>query len=283
LNYILPVYVTSTVVVGSLAAAMVLYGLYSAVLRKAPVRALVSGLPSLMVVLILGELIACSLARKYPFGGLERQQSIFFPFFVLAAFVLLDQLVSLLSTRWAQVMALSAVALLIAATFGYRWQKTPRHSEELFADQYQTFLRNVSPVGTIYVDQFSLIGYYIHNHDLKWKFYRHFLEPDRVDEYRLIDRHGQQVLLLRDIDQWNLDLRNPSVYRVLSRSIHDAQLTGITVFLLKQVAGSASPPEIAAEKNQVAKLAADAGLQVTSIYDDNAEAGITVTLLPGRT
>ena len=283
-NYILPVEITSAFALVSLSAALVLHGLYFGLLKRAPVKSFIIGLPSLMVVLLLGELITFSLLRKYPFGGFERQQSIFFPFFVLAGFVLLDQMVTMIQMRWLKVLAYFVVAFLIVVNFRYRWRTTPRNDgAELFAQQYDKFVKNVSPVEAVYVDQFSLIGYYIHTNNLKWKFYRHFREPDRVDEYRLIEPSGREFFLLRDIDQWNLNLHDPAIYQTLSRVLRDAQISRINVFLLKQVEGHAGPSEIKAEEDQVTKFANDAGLQVDSIYDDNTNAGIAFSVLPPRT
>jgi hypothetical protein len=127
-----------------------------------------------------------------------------------------------------------------------------------------------------------LIAYYIQTHDWKWNFHRHFREPDRVDEYNLTSTTGQRLVLLRNIDQWNFDLSKPKIYEVLARSLHDAQLTSADMFLVKQVPGDADPSAIAAEKNRIREFAADAGLQVTSLYTDNAEAVITFTVAPRK-
>jgi hypothetical protein len=47
------------------------------------------------------------------------------------------------------------------------------------------------------------------------------------------------------------------------------------MFSVKQVHGHADPSAIAADENRIRKLAADAGLQVTSLYVDNTQADIT--------
>jgi len=130
----------------------------------------------------------------------------------------------------------------------------------------------------LYVDQFTLIAYYIQTHDWKWKFRRHLREPDRVDEYDLTSSTGQHLVLLRNIDRWNFDLSKPEIYQVLVRSLHDAQLTSANMFLVKQVHGHADPSALAANESRIRKLAADAGLQVTSLYADNTQADITFTL-----
>jgi hypothetical protein len=128
------------------------------------------------------------------------------------------------------------------------------------------------------VDQFTLIGYYIQTHEWKWKFRTHFREPDRVDKYDLTSPSGQKLVLLRNIDQWNLDLHKPELYQVLARSMRDTALTTANLFLVKQVPGHADPAGIRAEKSQIRKLAGDAALEVRSLYDDNAQADISFVL-----
>ena len=110
---------------------------------------------------------------------------------------------------------------------------------ELLTQEYQTFQANAGPAPSLYVDQFTLIAYYIQTHDWKWKFRRHLREPDRVDEYDLTSSTGQHLVVLRNIDRWNFDLSKPEIYQVLVRSLHDAQLTSANMFLVKQVHGHA--------------------------------------------
>jgi len=102
--------------------------------------------------------------------------------------------------------------------------------------------------------------------------------PDRVDEYDLTSPTGQHFVLLRNIDRWNFDLDQPETYQGLLRSLHDAQLKSVNIFLVKQLNGHSDSSVIAAEKNRIGKLAADAGLQVTSLYADNTQADITFTV-----
>jgi uncharacterized membrane protein len=278
LNYIFPVEISSTTILLGILVVFVPLLLYFGLFRKQSHESLAVGIPGLILLLLLVELIVFSLLGWYPFGGNDRHQSLLFPFLILTAFILLDQLITYLSASWLKTGILGTIAILIAANFSYRWQKTPRRSVELFTEEYRTFQEKVAPAQAVYVDQFTLIAYYIHTHDWKWEFRRHFREPDRVDEYDLTSPTGQHFVLLRNIDRWNFDLSNPGIYQMLARSLHDARLKSVNMFLVKQLHGHSDSSAIAAEENQIRKLAADARLQVTSLYADNAEAGITFTV-----
>jgi dolichyl-phosphate-mannose-protein mannosyltransferase len=282
LNYLLPIQIPST---SALVAALVIFVpllLYFGLFRRQSLRSMAAGLPGLLVLVLLAELICLALIGRYPFGGFDRQQSIFFPFLIMTAFILLDWAVAHLPADWIRGMVFAAIAVLIGANFSYDWHKTPRNSEELCTSEYKTFLSKVPPAQALYVDQFTLIGYYIQTHDWRWKFRTHFREPDRVDKYDLTSPSGQKLVLLRNITQWNFDLHKPEIYQVLARSLHDAQLTSVNMFLVKQVPGHADPAGIQAEKTQVQKMAGDAGLEVRSLYDENAQADISFVLAAPR-
>ena len=95
MNYMLPVEMSSVgvaVALGVLAVFTPLL-LYPTLFRKQPDESPASGLLGLVLLLLLAELIILSLLRLYPFGGYVRQQSILFPFFTLAAFLLLDRII----------------------------------------------------------------------------------------------------------------------------------------------------------------------------------------------
>jgi uncharacterized membrane protein len=275
LNYMLPVEIPSTPILFVVLVVFVPLLLYFGLFRKQSRESPAVGVPGLVLLLLLAELIVLSQLQWYPFGGNDRQQSIFFPFFILTAFILLDRLIAYLPGPWLKTGILGAIAVLIAVNFSYRWQKTPRRSVELFTKEYRTFQAKVAPAAAVYVDQFTLIAYYIHTHDWKWKFHRHLRAPDHIDEYDLTSSTGQHLALLRNIDHWNFDLNKPATYQILARSLHDAHLASANMFMVKFGHGHADPSAIAAGENRIRKLAADAGLRVTSLYSDNTQAAIT--------
>jgi len=143
LNYMLPIGLSSAgVVLGGVVvfAPFLLYrGLWSKQSRQSPA----SGIPDLLSLLLLAELIILSLLRLYPFEGLARQQSILFPFFTLTAFRFLDQLIGWLSRSrrlaWLKAGVLGMTAAAIGANcFGV-------HSGTAAASWRQGVLSRASP------------------------------------------------------------------------------------------------------------------------------------------
>ena len=278
LNFVLPLEITSNLallLILGIAAAFIIF--FSVSNRRT--RDFIKALPALIALVLLIELIAASLLGRYPFGGFDRQQSILFPFFFLTAFVLLDQA----ATSWLRpnfrIAVAGLLAILIGTQFTYGWRKLPRDPQELFTDEYRTFQSKVAPAQAIYLDQFTLIGYYIQTNQWRWKFHRHLLELHRIDQYELTPSPGQRLTLFRDLDAWNFDLHNPAVYEALARSLRTAGLTDANLFLAKQSKGHADAAGIAAEESEVKQLAAHAGLQVTAVYDDNGQADIAFAVV----
>lgn len=221
-------------------------------------KKIVAALPLVLCVLV-AELIVLSLMRLYPFGGYARQQSILFPFLILTAFGLLDWLISYLrpSIR-AGVLALAAVS--IAASFAYRWEKFPKTSQELFTQEYNSFQAALSHSSAIYVDQFSLIAYSIHTHDWSWRFQQHYRAPERVDTYQITDPAGRQLILLRNIDEWNFNLLNAGFYSTLAKSMQSAGVTRASLFFVKQFQKPMDAATVESNERAIQALAKQFGL-----------------------
>ena len=279
LNFVLPFQIMSTpalLVFVVIAALLVLLFLF---LRRRRGGIPIAALPASMSVVLLTELIAASLLRRYPFGGFDRQQSILFPFLFLTAFVLLDQVISFLGAALPLRAAIAAlIAFLIGVHFGYGWKRLAHIPTELFTSEYATYRAKVIPAPAVFLDQFTLIGYYMQTNDWRWKFRRHLREPNRVDEYELTTSSGRHIMLFRDLDTWNFDLHQPFAYQVLAHSLRDTNLPGANVFLVKQTKGHADAAGIAAEEDEIRERAAAAGLRVVSLYDDNEQADLTFVL-----
>ena len=129
-NYMLPVEMSSAGMAFGVLAVFAPILLCRAFSRKRSGESLASGLPGLLSLLLLAELIALSLLRLYPFGGQARQQSVLFPFFALTAFLLLDQLIGFLATirrlRWLPAGILGLTAAAIAAnSSGVKFEDVP--------------------------------------------------------------------------------------------------------------------------------------------------------------
>jgi len=220
----------------------------------------------LILLLIISELIVLSLIRRYPFGGYARQQSILFPFFILTAFLLLDRVVGYLPAGWPRIGLSIAAVLAIAASFSSQWRKLPGGSQKIAAREYNAFRQKLPRQNVVYLDQFSLIPYYIHTRRWKWRFERHFREPDRLDEYETTSPSGEQVRVIRNTDRWNFDLLTPDFYVTLFRSLRDAHLDGANLFFLKQGPEVMDSATLRANERRIRELASNAGLRVEEVY-----------------
>ena len=278
LNFVLPVEIKSNIALLLFLGITVSCIIFFAVSHRQSQRWLQS-LPALIALVLLLELIAASLLGRYPFGGFDRQQSILFPFLFLTGFVLLDNAATYWLRPNARIAAAGALAMLIGTQFAYGWRKLPRDPQDLFTDEYRTFQSKVAPAQAIYLDQFTLIGYYIQTNQWRWKFHRHLRELHRIDQYELTPTSGQRLTLFRDLDAWNFDLHNPAVYEILALSLRASGLTNANLLLAKQSKGHADPAGIAAEETEIQQLAAHAGLQVTAVYDDNGQADISLAVM----
>lgn len=116
LNYMLPVEISSAVAVLGLIAVSGPFLASLDLRRKRPQRSLACGALGILLLLLLAELIALSLLRLYPFGGYARQQSVLFPFLTLAAFLLLDRLLSSLPASRVLSCSKAAIIAVIAAS-----------------------------------------------------------------------------------------------------------------------------------------------------------------------
>jgi hypothetical protein len=230
-------------------------------------------LPYIVLVTLLIELMILSVARRYPFGGFARQQSIIFPFIVLTTFAFIDAVLRRLRNRILQTTILIIIAAAIAASFAYHWRKFPKVPEELFTRDYKTF--STLPPGPVYLDQFSLIAYYIHTHAWKWHFEHYFHEPDRIDSYETFSPSGSTRTVLRNLDAWNFEILKPEFYEILARTLTDAGLRTVNIFFLKQFPQVVDRPE-AAQRAEIESLARGAGFTVGPIIYDNGHCYMTL-------
>lgn len=225
---------------------------------------------------VLAELIVLALVRRYPFGGFARQQSILFPFIVLTAFWLLD----FSSARFPRALKAGVhvlIALAIAASFAHGWNRQPRYEEDLFTREYAIFEQSLPRSRAVYLDQFSLIGYFIHNRDGQWRFNRHYRGPDRMDEYRTVSPSGEPRVVVRNARRWNFDLQRPETYATVARLLRDARLPGIDIFSLRQSPAPGDAAALEAERRRFRELAKAAGLATGPLYYDGRVACIHTT------
>ena len=234
----------------------------------------------LMIVFLLGGLILFSIARRYPFGGQARHQSIIFPFIVLAGFVAFDRAITLVpSARWRGAM-IGVLALLAGLVIWSRWQ-TPIFFPENYSAEFRAFRINFPDTSALYVDQFSLLNYFAQTYKSSWKFERHYHNHhDRkaIDEYRIVDSSGDHTVLLRNLDDFSFELDTLEFYRTLRRAMLDARLTSLTLFFVNWNWHHLHKASLEDTDRIIQKLAGDQGLSVGATMYGDEEAFVAFSL-----
>jgi hypothetical protein len=222
-------------------------------------------LPALVTMLATGlmlmELMAASVLGKYPFGGYLRQQFLVFPFLVLCAFLLPDRLATRLPDRAAHALA-GGLALVTIVASALSFYAHPKTGSALLASQMARFERLFPASTAVYVDQFSLIFFFLHHDDWKWTFAGQ--APD-TGIYRL-SHDNRQMLVLRDGQRWILDCGDAALYRDLAACMRSNGLSSIRVFRLGEgVRRPRSAGDVEALRKKIAELSAAQGLCVQKL------------------
>jgi hypothetical protein len=219
----------------------------------------------LIPVLIFAQLLLGGILRVYPFGGELRQQFIIFPFLALAAFVLLDPLVSAMPSRIAFGFA-AALAILTAALSLRAFESLPDVREPVMKAQMTRFQSLFPAPEAVYVDQFNVITFFTFHDDWKWTFSGLVPDAPKVNLYRLT-RANDRMLLLRDKGAWLLDFRKPELYRNLAAALRSEPVSSIAVFFVQQTPSIDSQGILfkADDRKSIADLSASEGLCVQAL------------------
>lgn len=211
-------------------------------------------LPLVMQLVLLSELACAGLYNKYPFGGLLRQQYILFPFAVLSAGVCMDRLFTFINLRWLNGgLTVAASAALIV--FGvYRWENFPRMSNQLLTAEMNRFETAIPDAKAVYLDQFNLIGFFIHQHQWKWVFERRLAMATDVDEYAL-ERDNRPLTVLRDRTRWNFDFTDPALFHDIAQSMRVAKLGKLAVFCVHQAPEKLTADQQSALREKLIQMA----------------------------
>ena len=218
---------------------------------------------------ILGAIMFGGAVRVYPFGGALRQQYILFPFFAICPFLLLDR-----ALAKAPRPAVLVVAGLLAAGIGYanyeNYEAYPKNSTPQMSDQMKRYDRLFPAAPAVFLDQFNLTTFFLHHHDWNWSFVADLPAGEAVDVYKL-QRDGRSIMLFRDKDRWNLDLRDPQLYANMARGMKTWHLPEMTIFCLAQPVPPKprTGPQVTAYRARVAELSAAQGLCIQRLDLDN--------------
>jgi hypothetical protein len=218
---------------------------------------------------MLGAIMFGGSARVYPFGGALRQQYILFPFFAICPFLFLDRILA----KVPRPAALAAAGLFTAA-IGYAsyadYEAYPKDSRQQMSDQMNRYDRLFPAAPAVFLDQFNTTVFFLHHHDWNWNYVSGLPASDTVDVYQL-QRNGRSIMMFRDKDRWNLDLRDPQLYIDMARGMKTWHLPEMTIFSLAEPV----PPkprtgaQVTAYRARAAELSAAQGLCIERLDLDN--------------
>ncbi len=196
--------------------------------RDRPGAGVLSAAAIVFAIVMVLELLAASLAQKYPFGGLLRHQYIAGPFLLIAAFVLLDALVSMVGPT----MRRAIPALLLAAIVVNLIVEWPRlivfPGLVLLKEEFNAWRSAFPDTHAVYLDHWGVIGHFIHTHDRPRRFVRRIMDDAWIDQYGLPD--GTQIFYDKTRD--NLDLTDSSVYRSFAACLRGSGVNELSVFFV---------------------------------------------------
>ena len=215
------------------------------------------------LVLLGSLLMAAAVAGRYPFGGFLRQQYILFPFLVLAAFALVDEI----ALRWRPRHLLIGLWAALMLNAVLQWRHVPLYPGEPGSDETAQFERLVPDSGAVYVDRFSLIPYFASHQRAAW-------EPQTPigDAFLALPVSApRRMLVLRDLTRWSADLSDPRLYGDLRALLQQTALPAIDVFRLRQDAYRLPPlprVERAELTESIVRAAASQGVRVERVVLD---------------
>jgi len=218
---------------------------------------------------MLGAIMFGGAVRVYPFGGALRQQYILFPFFAICPFLLLDR-----ALAKAPRSAVLVAAALLTVGIGYAsyvdYDAYPKDSRPQMSDQMQRYNRLFPTAPAVFLDQFNVTTFFLHHHDWNWSFVADLPASEAVDVYKL-QRDGRSIVLFRDKDRWNLDLRDPQLYVNMARGMKTWRLPEMTILSLADPVPPKprTGPQVTAYRARVAELSAAQGLCIQRLDLDN--------------
>jgi hypothetical protein len=180
------------------------------------------------------ELLIASLARKYPFGGMLRHQYVAGPFLLIAAFVLVDSLVAVarpILRRTIPALLLPALIVNVAIA-GPKLIHYP--GQVLLKDEFIAWRSAFPDTHAVYLDHWSVIGYFINTNDRPRRFVRRIRANARIDQYHIpggtADGAAEGTEIFYDKTRDLMDLRDSSVYQSFAACLRASGVKEVSVF-----------------------------------------------------
>ncbi len=157
---------------------------------------------AVIIVVLWTTIFGLALAGTYPYGGRMRHQFVLFPFFALAAALVVDAALRRLRSRRAATFVVGALAAWTAAT-GFATLRKPPIEEFtvvpfLWANEIAPAARRSAPDEVLYAGRIDTIAIYSHLRDRRWT------AADRGpdDDLFLVEGAGTPPIRVVRRDEW---------------------------------------------------------------------------------
>lgn len=189
-----------------------------------------SGVSIAFAAVMIAELLAASLAQRYPFGGLLRHQYIVAPFLLLAAFVFLDALASVAGPIATRGLAILLGAAIVANP-AYDWQKVIEFPDHVVLEhEFAAYSAAFPRARAVYLDSFTVWGYFVHTDDGRRSFVRRISDSAWIDEYRIRGGAHDGTLIFYDKSRYQIHFFDSSLYESLAACLRQSGVGEVTLF-----------------------------------------------------
>jgi hypothetical protein len=220
--------------------------------------------PVVFAGVIILELLAASLAHKYPFGGALRHQYIAGPFLLIAAFILVDAAFS----HVRPILRRGVPALLLAASIANLAGQWPRlivyPGEVILKEEFDAYRAAFPDARAVYLDHWAVIAHFIHTNSYPRHFVRRINDVARIDEYQMTDGTPGGVELFYDKTRDGLDFSDRAVYQSFAACIRGSGVKELSLFFFSAGDVPLDRAPVDMEKLIIQK-AAEQGLTTTKV------------------
>lgn len=221
------------------AAVLMIAALLVASRRMTSSRRAVALLFPTMLAVIVAVVLAASLAGRYPFGGPVRHQFFVLPFAILTLVVSVDRVGSSYVPAARRSLLTAALAVACVPSIAW-WAVTLAPTTGLmYQRQVNAYRATVADTRAVYLDQFSLIPFFMHHHQWTWHMERGVSTPGRFGVWT-VSRGDERFRMCRDRSHWELDLSDAALYGDLMRCLEVTGAPTVAVFRLR-AASDATP------------------------------------------
>ena len=224
-------------------------------------------LPILIPGVMLAGMALAGVLGRYPFGGELRHQYVVFPFLIVGLGAAAGVTAGMVRTGVGRAVVISVRAIGIAWNARMSVHTFPVITGRLMQKQVDLFRQSFPAAQAVYVDQFSLIAFFMHHDDWDWSFIRRSQGVPTIDLWR-VSRGGTSFALCRDRYTWMVNLSQRQVYNGINRCRRMAGADAVTFFGLEQPGRMGPLPDGSDARETLSNQARTVGLELRGLEVD---------------